>query len=128
MEVNKVNERIERRKHQRKETHVPLKYSKLRDSSGNKEDRAITKDISPGGACFKIEKFISMANRLIVELKLPEKEKPIKAIAKIAWIKRSSFGNAYETGNQFLEMSKEDRDSITEYVNNFGESNSFNTE
>ncbi|MFH1837116.1 MAG: PilZ domain-containing protein [Candidatus Omnitrophota bacterium] len=113
-----MQEQTEKRRYQRVETHVPLKCGKLRDGSNCKGENSITKDLSLGGMSFRTDNFIPMANRLIVEISLPEKTKSIKAISKIAWIKKSRSGNGYETGNQFLEMSKEDKDSVADYINN----------
>lgn len=111
-----MNKRTEQRRHQRIDMHVPVKYSKLKDGSGVKGDGSITSDLSLGGVRFRTEKFIPMANRLILELEIPERSKPVKAISKIAWIRKTNSGKDYEAGNQFLEMSKEDKDSIAEYV------------
>ena len=58
-----------------------------------------------------------MACRLILELDIPMVTKPIKAISKVAWIKKSNSGKDYEVGNQFLEISKKDKELISEYVN-----------
>jgi hypothetical protein len=58
-----------------------------------------------------------MACRLILELDIPMLTKPIKAISKVAWIKKSNVGEDYEVGNQFLEISKKDKQLISEYVN-----------
>ena len=43
--------------------------------------------------------------------------KPVKAISKIAWIRKTASGDDYEVGNQFLEMSKGDKELIDGYVN-----------
>ena len=57
-----------------------------------------------------------MACRLLLELDLPMFAKPVKAISKVAWIRKSPSGDDYEVGNQFLEMSKKDRELVSEYV------------
>jgi hypothetical protein len=57
-----------------------------------------------------------MACRLILELDIPMVTKPVKAISKVAWIKRAEAGTDYEVGNQFLEISKKDKELISEYV------------
>ena len=62
--------------------------------------------------------FISLACRLVVEINLPALSKPIKAISKIAWIKKISANNRYMLGNQFLEMTKEDKAHVMNFVNN----------
>ena len=84
---------------------------------------SLTKDIGEGGIRFKTNEFISLACRLVVEITLPTIAKPIKAISKVAWIRKLSSGDQYELGNQFLEISKEDRAIITDYVNRLSSTN-----
>jgi c-di-GMP-binding flagellar brake protein YcgR len=64
------------------------------------------------------KKFISLACRLVVEISLPTLTKPIKAISKIAWIKKVPVTDEYLLGNQFLEMTKEDKAHVINFVNN----------
>lgn len=84
---------------------------------------SLTKDISEGGIRFKTGEFISLACRLVVEITLPTVHRPIKAISKVAWIRKTSSGDQYELGNQFLEISKEDKAIITDYVNRLSSAN-----
>ena len=111
-----MKDRTERRKQPRIEAHVPVRYHKLRDGAGDKEASSITRNISKNGLRFRTTEFVSMACRLIVELDIPVFTKPIKAISKVAWIRKSPSGDDYEVGNQFLEMSKEDKALISEYI------------
>ncbi|MFH1309092.1 MAG: PilZ domain-containing protein [Candidatus Omnitrophota bacterium] len=106
----------EKRKSQRVTTHVPIKYRKLGDSEGTLRASTITKNISEGGVRFKAPEFISRACRLIIEMDMPMFTKPVKAISKVAWIRKTATENEYEMGNQFLEMSKHDKELISEYV------------
>ncbi len=112
-----MTESAEKRKTPRVKTHIPVRFRKLRDGDGNDGDSSITKNLSQGGIRFRTNEFISMACRLIVELDVPMFTKPIKAISKVAWIKKAVAGDDYEVGNQFLEMSKKDKELISEYVN-----------
>lgn len=117
MEVGKVDEKgAERRKYQRVKTHVPIRFHKLRDGAGVEGESSITKNLSEGGIRFRTAEFISMACRLILELDIPMFTKPVKAISKVAWIRKAPSGDDYEVGNQFLEMSKKDKELISEYV------------
>ncbi len=111
-----MGEGIERRKFDRVKTHVPVKYRTLRGNAGGVGSSSLTKNLSSGGIRFRTSEFISMACRLILELDIPMFTKPVKAISKVAWIKKSPSGNDYEIGNQFLEMSKQDKELISEYV------------
>lgn len=107
----------EKRKYPRVATHIPVKYRKLNDPEGKSRSSVITANISDGGIRFKAAEFISMACRLILELDVPMFARPIKAISRVAWIAKASQKGNYEIGNQFLEMSKEDRELVSEYVN-----------
>ena len=107
----------EKRKYPRLETHIPVRYRKLGDAEGVLRSSTITKDLSAGGVHFKANEFISMACRLIVELDMPMFVKPVKAISKVAWIRKGNSEDTYEIGNQFLEISKKDKDLVEEYLN-----------
>lgn len=111
-----MNEFAERRRFQRVETHIPVKYRKLREGAGQEGSGSLSRDLSQGGVHFRTNEFISMACRLILELDIPMLTRPIKAISKVAWIRKANSGNDYEVGNQFLEISKKDKELISEYV------------
>lgn len=113
---DKMNNRAENRKHPRVKTHITVRYRNLREGAGAPGESSLTADMSRGGIRFRAEEFISMACRLILELDIPICSKPIKAISRVAWIRKADSGNEYEIGNQFLEMSKKDQDLISEYV------------
>jgi c-di-GMP-binding flagellar brake protein YcgR len=104
----------ERRRFQRISSNLPVRYRNLKTAAI--PTGSITKDISEGGIRFKTNEFISLACRLVVEITIPTTPKPIKAISKVAWIRKVSSGDQYELGNQFLEIAKEDRAIITDYV------------
>jgi len=88
-----------------------LKYKDMRKE--NDEFRGtVSKNLSAGGVRFRSDRFISLACRLVVELNVPELVKPIRAVSKIAWIKKLPAGDDYEVGNQFLEISRQDKEII----------------
>jgi len=106
----------ERRRANRLESTVPLQYRNLR-KTGVIPAGSLTKNLSESGVCFETGEFISLACRLVLEITLPSNPKPIKAISKVAWIRRVPSSDQYELGNQFLDMSKEDKAVITNFVN-----------
>jgi len=118
-----MEDHSDHRKHLRVTTHIPVKYRKLKDSIDVERTGTITRNLSEGGVYFKADEFISMACRLILELDMPMFTKPVKAIAKVAWIKKSRSGDDYEIGNQFLEISKQDKELVSEYVNSLSHYN-----
>lgn len=109
-----LNKFTERRISQRIDSNLPVRYKNLKITAA--PTGSLTKDISEGGIRFKTNEFISLACRLVVEITLPTIQRPVKAISKVAWIRKTSSDNQYELGNQFLEISKEDRAAITDYV------------
>ena len=108
--------REEQRKHPRAKTHIPVRFRKLRDGAGIDGTISISKNLSEGGVRFRTNGFVSRACRLILEMDVPMFSKPIKAISKVAWIRKADNGTEYEIGNRFLEMTKEDKELISEYV------------
>ena len=111
-----INNLIERRRFQRAESNLPVKYRNLKMAAT--PAGSLTKNISEGGIRFKTNEFISLACRLVVEINIPTVQRPIKAISKVAWIRRLPSTDQYEMGNQFLEMTKEDKSRIADYINN----------
>jgi c-di-GMP-binding flagellar brake protein YcgR len=112
----------EKRRHKRVESSFPVQYRNLR-KLGVPSTGTVTRNLSEGGVCFKSNEFISLACRLVVEVALPNSAKPIKAISKVAWIRKTPSGDQYELGNQFLEITKEDRAAIVNFVNQAAGSN-----
>ena len=106
----------EKRRHPRAESHLPVEYKNLKRLKETPIE-VLSKDISEGGVRFKSEEFISLACRLLLEISIPTHDKPIRAITKVAWIRKSPDKKEYEIGNQFLEISKEDKANIANFVN-----------
>lgn len=106
---------VDKRRYPRVDFTLPVQYKNLRKSTVPPAG-SITRNISEGGVCFKSSEFISLACRLVVEINLPNISRPIKAISKVAWIRRVPASEQYELGNQFLEMTKEDKAHITEFI------------
>jgi len=106
---------VERRKFARIKTRIPLEYKNLRTKDKDTKG-VLAKDISEGGIRFLSSEFLSLANRLVVAINIPTSARQVKAISKIAWIKKLPAGDMYEVGNQFLEISKEDKQEVARYV------------
>ena len=105
----------EQRRAPRVSTDFPLKYKDLQ-GTGDDFRGTVSKNLSEGGVRFRSDRFISLACRLIVELNLPAMAKPIRAVSKIAWIKKLPVGDDYEVGNKFLEISREDKGHLRDFV------------
>ena len=105
----------EKRKYARIESRFPLKYKDLKGVADGFRG-TVSKNVCEGGIRFRSDRFISLACRLVVELNLPTIEKPLRAVSKITWIKKLPAGDDYEVGNQFLEISREDKELIRSFV------------
>ncbi|MFA6321706.1 MAG: PilZ domain-containing protein [Candidatus Omnitrophota bacterium] len=105
-----------KRKWKRVGASLSLEYRDLRKSAELPRG-SVLRNISEGGICFSSKEFMSLACRLVLNISLPNNAKPIKAISKVAWIRRLPLGDQYELGNQFLEIAKEDKAQIIEFVN-----------
>ena len=111
----------ERRKVKRLDVSVPLHYKNLHGADKVVKG-TLTRDFGEGGVKFVTDKFLSLACRMVVEVDIPSADKPIRAISKVAWIKKLASGSDYEIGNQFLDMTKEDKALISSYVKKLAES------
>jgi len=105
----------ERRRFVRVEHSMPVQYKKLKMAT-EPSVGALSRDICQGGVRFIINEFLSLASRLVLEISIPNTPRPIKAISKVAWIRKIPLGDQYEVGNQFLDMTKEDKKLITTYI------------
>lgn len=110
-----INNRSDRRKFERVNSTVPMQYKKLKETSEGTIG-ALTQDVGEGGTKFIANEFLPLATRLVVELFLPAQPKPIKAISKVAWVRKAASGNQYEIGNQFLDIARDDKGQLAEYI------------
>jgi hypothetical protein len=102
----------EKRKSPRVKTELPVRYTEIRDGVEIVGVGSLTCDVSTDGLRFKTKKSISTPCRLILELDIPSRTKPIKAVSKVAWIQKAKAGGDYEVGNQFMEITEKDRELI----------------
>ena len=116
LEMGNQNSAEEKRRYKRIGTSLALEYRDLKKGSELPKG-SLLKNIGEGGVCFSSKQFMSLACRLILNITLPNSARPIKAISKVAWIRRLPIGDQYELGNQFLEIAKEDRAQIVDFVN-----------
>ena len=106
----------DKRRYKRVDFNFPIQYKNLK-TAGEIPLGSLTRNLSEGGVCFKSNRFVSLACRLVVEISLPTSPRPVKAISKVAWIRKIPSSDQYELGNQFLEITKEDRAHILNFVN-----------
>ena len=81
-----------------------------------KGSSAITKNISEGGICFVTWDKFEPDVLLRVELYIPGRDRPIKALVKVIWTKKRKSRVGYNTGVSFRKVEKEDRNALTRYL------------
>lgn len=114
--MDNISHGEDKRRFKRVDSNLAVQYKNLR-KAGVLPTGSVTRNLSEGGVCFKSSEFISLACRLVLEISLPNATKPVKAISKVAWIRKVPSSDQYELGNQFLEITKEDKAQILSFVN-----------
>ncbi|MFH1847792.1 MAG: PilZ domain-containing protein [Candidatus Omnitrophota bacterium] len=105
----------ERRKSPRASISIPVGYKKLREAPKAAKG-SLTKDVSTGGIRFVTDEFLSLTARLVLTIELPIPSRSVSAVCRVAWIKKLPLADRYEIGNQFLEMSRDDKERLEEYL------------
>lgn len=105
----------EKRKSPRFVLGAPVEYRTLKGSPETKRG-SLSSDISVGGVRFITEEFLSLTARMVLDVTLPLPERPFSAVSKIAWIRKLPAGDKYEVGSQFLEISKDDKNRLSNYM------------
>jgi c-di-GMP-binding flagellar brake protein YcgR len=95
---------------------TPVEYRMLRGARETVKGSVLS-NISAGGVRFITNEFLALTARMVLDITLPIPERPISAVSKIAWIKKLPVGDRYEIGNQFLEISRDDKERLSKYLN-----------
>lgn len=122
----------ERREYVRLEQTIPAKYNLINDVKSielSKKRTATIQNISAGGVRLQvegldeqwIEGLYSGMVKLGLEIELPGGGKPVRALAKVAWLTKAP--EATESGKtnclmglEFIDITTEDKDSIKKYI------------
>jgi len=101
----------ERREYPRKTFYNFLLYNKIRANGRNFTDQkgAVSKNISMGGMMLILSKFVTLRSKLVIRIKLPRRDKPVKIISKLVWIDKSVTGGFFKAGVKFIDVKKTDR-------------------
>lgn len=84
--------------------------------------RALTKDISPGGVCVVMEGVLEPGTMLEVELRLPDRARPITFTASVVWNRPlETPTTSYEipmteTGVTFVAIDPKERAFLAQYA------------
>ena len=105
----------ERRRQPRVAAAMSVQYRGIRQASDSIVN-AISRDVSAGGVRLLVNEFVSVFTRLVLEIAVPSMPKPVRVVSKVAWIRKRPYGEQYEVGAHFLEMSEDDRKGICGFM------------
>lgn len=105
----------ERRKCPRIDARLPLQFKDIQRPIETYAG-SLTKDISKSGIRFVSSEFLSIFTRLLLEISIPSFSRPIKAISKVAWIRKMPRSSQYNVGLQFMDMTEEDSKHLASFI------------
>ncbi len=82
------------------------------------KDISLTKDISEGGLCFSRPEDFGTGTVLELEIRLPTKNVPLKALGNVIW-SRQIEPSKYDIGISFVKIEEEDRKGLFSYLSLF---------
>ncbi len=104
----------EQRRFPRKSLQVDFR---ARDGGGAGQLLFEGRDLSTGGSFLRCDVLLEQGEDLTVEFRVPGVPRPIRAQARVAWVRR--FPRVDETagmGVQFVDMVEEDRTLLDDYL------------
>ncbi len=110
-----MTERKDRRSQHRVVCRFPLKYREIRDTPPLFRGTQV-QNFSRGGLLHRTEEFLPLNTGMILEFRLPTSPKPIRAISKVCWTKKLPESDSFEVGNEFLDLTREEREVISAYL------------
>ncbi len=75
------------------------------DPTLNKAFTGVTKNVSAGGICFVSEHMLERGIHLLIDLYLPNEQKPIQMEGEVRWSKAKENGISFHTGVQVTKVS-----------------------
>ena len=106
---------VERRRLPRLKVSAPLQFRNVLKPS-EPFAGSLTRDLSAGGVAMVTSFPLSKEMRVVALLSLPGLLKPIRTIGRVAWVETQKFGDGFDCGIQFFEMTPEDHDAVASYV------------
>jgi uncharacterized protein (TIGR02266 family) len=104
----------ELRRHPRKPLQVEIR---CRDEAGVGQLQLGSGDLSAGGAFVRSDLLLEQGERLWLEIALPGRERPVKAEARVAWVRRfPASGQEGGMGVEFLGMTEDDRRALESFT------------
>ena len=109
---------IERRKYPRLNTKAAVNYLVYSSIDSMKEHQAYTSNISGGGVCISTVNCITRNVIIELEVKIPDYNSMINALACVVYSRKKEMDNSFCTGVCFTDISDDEKKYIAEYTNN----------
>ena len=106
---------MENRQFERFNCEIGSTFKNLDAASASPVADTVIQDISEGGLRFRANNFVSVHNKLLFKINIPNR-KSIEAVAQPAWIKEIPHLNQYDIGAKFLSLSDQDREIIRQFT------------
>lgn len=108
----------ERRRYVR--LNIPLQVGYIIQGKKGTRGNSITKNISPNGARFVIEKELPKGTIVDIDIKIPAKPEPIPIKAKVVWSKKEAVQgkDIYDAGFEFVQIPEESKQVFFQYLCN----------
>ena len=106
----------DKRKHPRAPTRCMIRYRDPSEADVRKSELSTARDLSEGGARFTSGKVFQVGDHLDFEITCPSFPDPIKVKGEVRWNHEIRKGSLYENGVRFLDLSREDQETIREIV------------
>ena len=98
----------EKRQFKRVACEIESSFKSLTGEVSRPLNETVVRDISEGGVRFRANHFISVHDKLLFKINIPN-HKTIEALAQPAWIRENPALNQYDIGAKFVSLSDTDR-------------------
>lgn len=85
------------------------------------KDLSFTRNISKGGICLVTREKFKLDTLLRVQIYVPTRKEPIKALVKVAWINKRMLRSGYDIGVSFVEMTESDKRALSNCLRFFSQ-------
>jgi len=106
---------IERRRYLRIPDQAEISYRILPNP---KTSMFFTKNISQGGIRFFVGAIVPQNSLMEIRLTLKDIPFSFKTVVKTKWVKKETYGDRYEVGVEFVNISKEAVGHLIRYIQN----------
>jgi len=109
----------ERRASIRVDTVLKTRYSV--EKKPNQKKDSLSKNISMGGILIELSEKLAAPTLLLLEIFLPDDEKPVTAQGEVVWVKDiqktdKSGRRIFDTGIKFVSMDSQNKDKLDKHI------------